>query len=377
MLPLKRERRSGARRAAVDHRPMVLSRRAHVPVPGRFADGLPLAARLAALGVRGATTASVEATRSRRAARCPPAPTGVRAAVRAACRWRRACAAAAGRRRAGQASAAAARGTDRPWRRPAAGAAGAGQAGRGRCSDLGALAGALRVRALGHPHGAGASRRAIRSAPTAPRPKPRPGQQRALCLHAAAAARWRTTSSCSPRSRPPPPSLGVKIVLEGYPPPRDPRLKMLQVTPDPGVIEVNIHPAHDWRELVEHTEFLYDAAWQSRLSTEKFMLDGRHTGTGGGNHFVLGGATPADSPFLRRPDLLGSSAGLLAQPPVAELSVLGPVHRAHQPGAARRRGAQRPALRTRDRAGRDRSQAATSMASDCRRGWSTARCATC
>jgi uncharacterized protein (DUF2126 family) len=100
--------------------------------------------------------------------------------------------------------------------------------------------------------------------------------------------------------------LGVKIVMEGYPPPRDPRLKMLQVTPDPGVIEVNIHPAHNFTELVEHTEFLYQAAFETRLSAEKFMTDGRHTGTGGGNHFVLGGATPIDSPFLRRPELLGS-----------------------------------------------------------------------
>ena len=101
-------------------------------------------------------------------------------------------------------------------------------------------------------------------------------------------------------------TLAMKLVLEGYPPPRDPRLKLLQVTPDPGVIEVNIHPVNNWKDLVANTEFLYNAAFESRLSAEKFMTDGRHTGTGGGNHFVMGGATPADSPFLRKPELLAS-----------------------------------------------------------------------
>jgi len=100
--------------------------------------------------------------------------------------------------------------------------------------------------------------------------------------------------------------LNIPVRIEGYEPPRDYRIERLVVSPDPGVIEVNIQPATSWTQLKQIIDSLYEQAHLSRLGTEKFMLDGRHTGTGGGNHITIGGAKPADSPLLRRPHLLRS-----------------------------------------------------------------------
>ncbi|APE37930.1 transglutaminase [Nocardia mangyaensis] len=101
-------------------------------------------------------------------------------------------------------------------------------------------------------------------------------------------------------------AIGQPVVLEGYAPPSDARLHTFSVTPDPGVIEVNIMPTSSFAEQADVLSTLYEQARLARLSTESFDVDGTHGGTGGGNHITLGGISPARSPLLRRPDLLVS-----------------------------------------------------------------------
>ncbi|MEO0795751.1 MAG: transglutaminase family protein [Verrucomicrobiota bacterium] len=109
--------------------------------------------------------------------------------------------------------------------------------------------------------------------------------------------------------------LDIPVIIEGYLPPLDSRLEHIKITPDPGVIEVNVQPSPTWKHLVEKTEFLYEAAKQSRLGANKFDQDGAHSGTGGGNHIVVGATSPLESPLLRNPKLLSSMISYWHQHP--------------------------------------------------------------
>ena len=70
--------------------------------------------------------------------------------------------------------------------------------------------------------------------------------------------------------------LQMPVWLEGYAPPPDPRLRSFSVTPDPGVLEVNLPPASNWDELEQINTVLFEEARRNRLTAEKFGYDGSH-----------------------------------------------------------------------------------------------------
>ncbi|MCX6938050.1 MAG: transglutaminase family protein [Verrucomicrobia bacterium] len=97
------------------------------------------------------------------------------------------------------------------------------------------------------------------------------------------------------------------LVLAGYAPPYDAaRLPTIGFASDPGVLEINLTPCPDWCAYDDQLRDLYAAADAVGLCAQKFQLNGREVGTGGGAHLVFGGPTPETSPFFLHPSLLPS-----------------------------------------------------------------------
>ncbi len=110
-------------------------------------------------------------------------------------------------------------------------------------------------------------------------------------------------------------TLSMSVALEGYPPVSTPELKKFCVTPDPGVLEVALPPVTTVRQHAELVDAVFDVALHAGLHSEKYLLDGRMAGSGGGNHVTFGGPEPLQSPFLQRPDLLASLLTFLQHHP--------------------------------------------------------------
>jgi uncharacterized protein (DUF2126 family)/transglutaminase-like putative cysteine protease len=99
-------------------------------------------------------------------------------------------------------------------------------------------------------------------------------------------------------------ALDVAVLLEGYEPPEDYRLRRLLLEPEAGVLRLTLPATQRWDEQLSLLEAAYQEAGRAGLRAERVMADGRRLPSGGGGQLTLGGTRPVDSPFLKRPQIL-------------------------------------------------------------------------
>ncbi|MGI9212205.1 MAG: transglutaminase family protein, partial [Methylococcaceae bacterium] len=98
----------------------------------------------------------------------------------------------------------------------------------------------------------------------------------------------------------------IPIMLEGYPPPEDPRLGRFSLEPDAAVLKLTLPMTRDWNLSQAALTQAYAEAARLGLHGIHSRNTGTRMGPGGSTDLVLGGEEPADSPFLFRPQLLRS-----------------------------------------------------------------------
>ncbi|MCB9621231.1 MAG: transglutaminase family protein [Sandaracinus sp.] len=94
------------------------------------------------------------------------------------------------------------------------------------------------------------------------------------------------------------------LILRGHPPPVDARVRFATLTPDPGVVEVNMAPCEELSEFAAQVHAIHEAADDVGLAAQRRHFNGELSDSGGGGHLTYGASSPEGSPFFRFPLLL-------------------------------------------------------------------------
>jgi uncharacterized protein (DUF2126 family) len=100
---------------------------------------------------------------------------------------------------------------------------------------------------------------------------------------------------------------GARVSVDDAPTPPPTELggdRWLTVTPDPGVVEVNMAPCSSGRAFFTHARDVWAAAADAGLSPLRYRFNGDVADSGGGGQITIGGSRPDTSPFVRYPHVL-------------------------------------------------------------------------